>query len=119
MATVLRIRLHDAKEIHHNMKQMEHLTSLLSLASLPKDTSALLQSLVNEPANSALNVMFYCFDPLADVDSAGFSSSLLQVLINCSTRKSDVNENRLAQAQAFGRNKGEHTKIMTMLLKLW
>jgi hypothetical protein len=47
MATALRYRLHDAKEIHHNIKQMEHLTSLLSLASLPKDTSALLQVLIN------------------------------------------------------------------------
>jgi hypothetical protein len=98
-ATALRFRLHDAKEIHHDIKQMEQLTSLLSPASLPKDTSALLQSLVNEPANSVLNVMFYCFDPLADVDSAGFSFFLLQVLINCSTRETDVNENRLAQGE--------------------
>jgi hypothetical protein len=69
---------------------MQHLTSPLPLASLPKDTSALLQYLVNEPANSGLNVMFYCFDTLADVDSAGFSSFLLQVLINCSTRNRHI-----------------------------
>lgn len=86
MANVLRFRLQEVEEAHKNIKQMQHLTSLVPLASLPKDTSVLLQCLVNEPANSALNETFYRVDPLADVDSAGFSSFLLRVLINCSTR---------------------------------
>lgn len=63
-------RLQEVEEANQNVKQMQHLTSLLPLASLPKDTSALLQYLANEPADSGLNVMFYCFDPLVDVDSA-------------------------------------------------
>lgn len=117
MANVLRFRLQEVEEAHQDIKQMQYLTSLLPLASPPKDTSALLQYLVNEPANSGLNEMFYCVDPLADVDSARFSSFLLQVLINCSTRNRCEWQDA-SQSECFIRNRGKHSKIMTMLFKL-
>lgn len=65
---------------------MQDNTSLLSLVSLPTDTAALLQFPVNESANSGLRMMFDCSDHLSDVDSGGFSSFLLQVRTNFSTR---------------------------------
>lgn len=86
MAIAFRFKLQEAREVRWTIKQMQHLTSPLSPASLPKDISALLQSLVNEPANSGLHVTFDCSDCLADGGSEGLSSFLLQVLTNYSTR---------------------------------
>lgn len=65
---------------------MQDNTSLLFLVSLPTDTAALLQFPVNEPANSGPRMIFDCSDHLSDVDCGGFSSFLLQVLTNFSTR---------------------------------
>ena len=77
---------------------MQDNTSLLSLVSLPTDTAALLQFPVNESANSGLRMMFDCSDHLADVDSGGFSSFLLQVLTNFSI-KNILNATRAFQAK--------------------
>lgn len=84
---------------------MQDNTSLLSPVSLPTDTAALLQFPVNEPANSGPHRMFDCSDYLSDVDYGGFSSFLLQVLTNFSTR------NILNDMKAF---QAKHSKMIYM-----
>jgi len=85
---------------------MQDNTSLLSLVSLPKDTAALLQFPVDESANSGLHMMSDCSDHPSDVNSGGFSSFLLQVLTNFSTK------NILNDMKAF---QAKHSKIIYTL----
>lgn len=90
-----------------NIKRMQYNTSPLSLASLPTDTAALPQFLVNEPANFGMRTPFEYFDHLSDVDSGGFSSFHLQVLTDFSTRNI-LNDMKAVHVK--------HSKIIYMLL---